>query len=93
VAEATDSNKASVSEAPQAKSVAEIQANLAARRQSLAATVDELSYRVQPSTIAHRATASAVAFFKEPETGQVRWGRVAIVAGGAALLLAGIIRR
>jgi hypothetical protein len=75
------------------RSTEEIREELAVTRQSLAATVDELSYRVQPSTIAHRATASAVAFFKEPETGQVRWGRVAIVAGGAALLLAGIIRR
>ena len=75
------------------RSTEEIREELAATRQSLAATVDELSYRVQPSTIAHRATNTAVAFFKEPETGQVRWGRVAIVAGGAALLLAGIIRR
>ena len=75
------------------RSTEDIREELAARRQSLAATVDELSYRVQPSTMAHRATASAIAFFKEPDTGQVRWGRVAIVAGGAALLLAGIIRR
>lgn len=75
------------------RSTEDIREELAARRQSLAATVDELSYRVQPSTMAHRASASAIAFFKEPETGQVRWGRVAIVAGGAALLLAGIIRR
>ncbi len=93
MAEASDTSEASTSAAPPARSVADIQADLAARRQSLAATVDELSYRVQPSTMAHRASASAIAFFKEPETGQVRWGRVAIVAGGAALLLAGIIRR
>jgi hypothetical protein len=82
-----------VSSEQSSRTAAEIQADLAARRQSLAATVDELSYRFQPSTIKHRAAVGAVAFFKEPNTGQIRWGRVAIVAGGAALLLAGIMRR
>ena len=93
MAEEADTSDKSKPESAPHKSVAEIKADLDARRQSLAATVDELSYRVQPSTIAHRTTASAIAFFKEPQTGQIRWGRVAIVAGGAALLLAGIVRR
>ena len=82
-----------VSDEQPSRSTEQIREELAATRQSLAATVDELSYRVQPSTMAHRASVGAVAFFKEPATGQIRWGRVAIVAGGAALLLAGIMRR
>ena len=67
-----------------------IEAEIAATRAHLAATIDELSVRAQPKEIMRRKVGSAKAGFVEathtPE-GDLRTERVVAVAAGSAALL------
>ncbi|MFJ6216454.1 DUF3618 domain-containing protein [Streptomyces sp. NPDC092296] len=47
--------------APDGRTAAEIEANIAATRRQLAATLDEIAVRVHPSTVAAQAKAKAAA--------------------------------
>ena len=67
-----------------------IEAEIAATRAHLAATIDELSVRARPKEIVRRKVASARSGFVEathtPE-GELRLDRVGAVAAGSAVLL------
>lgn len=81
-----------------ARSVKEIEADLAATRTRMARTVDELAYRVSPTTL----KANALASIKTKATdaafdadGNLRMDRVATVLGGIAgtAIVLGLLRR
>ena len=70
-----------------------IEAEIVARRQALAANVDQLLYEVQPKTIANRQLARVNAQLKgltHTPDGQLRSERIAGVLGAAAVALIGI---
>lgn len=81
-----------------ARSMAEIEADLAATRNRMARTVDELAYRVSPQTLKTKALASLrgkandAAFDAD---GNVRLDRLAMVLGGVAgtAIVLGLLRR
>lgn len=81
-----------------ARSPKEIEADLAATRNRLARTVDELAYKVSPQTLKANALASLktsandAAF--DPD-GNLRYDRLAKVLGGAAggAIVLGLLRR
>ena len=79
------------------KSVQEIEAEIAAARDRLAGTVDELHTRTAPKEIARRQAESAKVKFTEAtrtESGDLRTERVAaLVAAAVALIGIGAIRR
>ncbi len=79
------------------KSIEDIENEIAATRQRLAATVDELAYRAQPKQIALRQKESARAAFTsatQTPDGQLRMERIAALAVvGAVLVLIGLRAR
>ena len=79
------------------KSVQEIEAEIAAARDRLAGTVDELHTRTAPKEIARRQAESAKVKFTEAtrtESGDLRTERIAaLVAAAVALIGIGAIRR
>ena len=79
--------------APRSKSVGDIEADIAAARQRLAGTVDELTFRAQPKEIMRRQKASLQATFTQatrtPE-GELRTERVSAVLGAVSALLLGM---
>ena len=79
------------------KSVQQIEAEIAAARDRLAGTVDELHARTAPKEIARRQAESAKARFTEATrtpTGELRTERVAaLVAAAVALIGVGVFRR
>jgi MYXO-CTERM domain-containing protein len=79
------------------RSVEEIEADIAAARERLAGTVDELHTRTAPHEIARRQVASAKAKFTEAthtESGDLRTERIAALAAAAVALIGlGAIRR
>jgi hypothetical protein len=77
----------------QALSPEQIEARIAARRASLAATVDELAYRAQPKQIARRGVADARRGLTEATRtpdGQLRTERIAAVAAAVVALVAAV---
>ncbi len=86
-----------MSESNANKSVGEIEADIAAARDRLAGTVDELHARTAPKEVARRQVESARTKFTEAThtpTGQVRTERVAALAAAAvALIGAAALRR
>lgn len=80
------------------KSVGDIEADIAAARQRLAGTVDELAFRAQPKEIMRRQKESFEAKFAEatrtPE-GELRTERISAVLGAtsAVLVALGLLRR
>ncbi|GAA1178135.1 hypothetical protein GCM10009584_19620 [Ornithinimicrobium humiphilum] len=81
-----------------ARSVREIEADLAATRTRMARTVDELAYRVSPQTLKANAIASLKTKANDAafdEQGNVRLDRVATVLGGVAAtaIVLGLLRR
>jgi Protein of unknown function (DUF3618) len=74
------------------RSKSEIEAELATARASLAATVDELSYRLQPSTVAYRTGQGVKQWFVDPVTGP-NWLRIGGAAVGTVLVLGYLIRK
>ncbi|SDP19573.1 Protein of unknown function [Pedococcus dokdonensis] len=79
------------------RSVAQIEADIAAARDRLAGTVDELHTRTAPQEIARRQVESARAKFTEAtrtESGDLRTERIAALAAAAVALIGiGAIRR
>ena len=79
------------------KSVEQIEAEIAAARDRLAGTVDELHTRTAPQEIARRQVASAKEKFTEATrtpSGELRTERVAALAAAAVALLGlGAVRR
>ncbi|WP_406831535.1 DUF3618 domain-containing protein [Pedococcus sp. KACC 23699] len=79
------------------KSVEQIEAEIAAARDRLADTVDELHTRTAPQEIARRQVASAKAKFMNAThtpSGEVRTERVgALAAAAVALIGLGVARR
>jgi len=79
------------------KSVQEIEAEIAAARDRLAGTVDELHTRTAPKEIARRQAESAKVKFTEAtrtESGDLRTERIAALAAAAVALIGlGAIRR
>ncbi|GAB3078526.1 DUF3618 domain-containing protein [Phycicoccus sp. Root563] len=72
------------------KSVEQIEAEIAAARDRLAGTVDELHTRTAPQEIARRQVASAREKFTEATrtpTGELRTERVAALAAAAVALI------
>ena len=72
-----------------ARSVKEIEADIAATRSRLARTVDELTYRVSPDTIKTNAVASLKGKVNDATLdadGNPRYDRLAVVLGGVAVL-------
>ncbi|GAA2754680.1 DUF3618 domain-containing protein [Actinopolymorpha rutila] len=65
------------------RTAAQIEADLAATRDSLANTVDVLSARVQPKAMAARVTAKAKSFVVNPD-GSPRTERLLTIGGGVA---------
>ena len=86
-----------MSEDTAARSVEQIEAEIAAARGRLAGTVDELHTRTAPKEIARRQAASAKAKFTEAtrtESGDLRTERIAALAAAAVALLGiGALRR
>jgi type VI protein secretion system component VasF len=82
---------------PQHKSVQQLEAEIAAARDRLAGTVDELHARTAPKEIARRQAESAKARFTEATrtpTGELRTERIAALAAAAVALIGiGAIRR
>ena len=76
--------------APDARSPAEIEADLAATRDRLAGTLDELSERLSPRGVLRRADSAARGAFLTEE-GSVRKDRAALAAGALAVLLGGLL--
>ena len=72
------------------RSPAEIEADIDRTREQLAATLDELSDRLTPRNMARGAGRMVKAQFVDVESGKVRAGRVAAVAGGVATALAAL---
>ena len=72
------------------QSVAAIEAEIAAKRDRLASTIDELAVRARPSEILRRQAQSAKAKFIEAthtSEGDLRVERVGAMAAGLAVLL------
>jgi len=76
---------------------AQLEREIEERRERLAATVDELAYRVQPKVVARRSVAGAQAKVRHATTtddGTLRVERVAAVAGAVLLLVVlAVVRR
>jgi hypothetical protein len=79
------------------RSVDQIEADIAAARDRLAGTVDELHTRTAPQEIARRQVESVKTKFTEAtrtESGELRTERVAALAAAAVALIGlGVIRR
>ena len=79
------------------RSVDQIEADIAAARERLAGTVDELHTRTAPQEIARRQVESAKVKFTEAtrtESGDLRTERIAALAAAAVALIGlGAIRR
>jgi hypothetical protein len=72
------------------RSPAQIEAELDRTRAHLEATIDELTERLNPRSLARRAAESTKARFVDPRTGLVRRERVAVFAGAAGALAAAL---
>lgn len=78
------------------RSAKQIEADLAATRERLSATVDELAYKVHPKTLLNEQKAKTqedlLGLIKYPD-GRIRYQRIAMVlgcVGGAAIALGGL---
>jgi len=93
----TSENSSSKASSERSKSIDEIEADIAAARERLAGTVDELHTRTAPHEIARRQVESAKTRFTEAthtESGDLRTERIAALAAAAVALIGlGVIRR
>lgn len=91
-------DKSATSAAPRARSAQQIEADLAATRQRLAGTIDELAFRAQPKEVAKRQVESLKLAANDathtPE-GDLKTDKIAAAVGGfgAFALLLGLVRR
>lgn len=63
------------------KDLRDIEAEIEATRERLAATIDQLAYRSNPKVIASRQVASVKATYVDPETGAPRTDNILKTAG------------
>lgn len=86
-----------MSDDTETRSVEQIEADIAAARDRLAGTVDELHVRTAPKEIARRQAEAAKAKFTEAtrtESGDLRTERIAALAAAAVALIGiGALRR
>ena len=76
--------------APDNRSPAEIEADIAATRDRLAGTLDELTERLSPRAVLRRANSSLRGTFVAQD-GSVRRDRAAIAAGGVLAIVGGLV--
>jgi hypothetical protein len=76
--------------APDTRSPAEIEADIAATRDRLAGTLDELSERLSPRGVLRQANSSVRGAFLA-EDGSVRKDRAVLAAGALAAVLGGLV--
>ena len=88
----TDSLTSTASKSAPTRSPDEIEAEIAAVRERLSGTLDQISDRVKPSNVAKRQMERARAVVQEPD-GTWKPKPVAIIAGVALLLVVYGIRR
>ncbi len=77
-------------------SIPDLEAEISARRERLAQTIDELTYRVSPKTIINRQTEAAKARFADVATtpeGDLRVERIAAVVAVVAVVGGWLIYR
>jgi hypothetical protein len=75
-------------DAPDTRSPAQIEADIAEARERLAGTVDEIAERVKPANVAKKGKESAKAQVVDPDTGALRMERVAVVGAVVAFYVA-----
>jgi Tfp pilus assembly protein FimV len=88
-ADAADPADAAVAAPPAPVSIPALEAEISARRERLAQTIDELTYRVSPKTIINRQTEAAKARFADVATtpeGDLRVERIAAVVAVVAVV-------
>lgn len=73
------------------RSPAEIEAEIDRTREHLAATLDELSERLSPRSLARTGGRQIKAQFVDAETGRPRTARMAALAGGAGAVIGGLL--
>lgn len=83
---------------PATRSAKDIEADLAATRERLAGTIDELAFRAQPKELAKRQVEDVklkVGGFTHTPDGELNNQKLAIALGGVAavLLTLGLVRR
>ncbi|MBR7830201.1 DUF3618 domain-containing protein [Actinospica sp. MGRD01-02] len=76
--------------APDNRSPAEIEADIAATRERLAGTLDELSDRLSPRGVMRQANSAVRGVFVTPE-GAVRKDRAAMAAGALVAVVGGLV--
>lgn len=62
--------------------LSQLESEIEATRQRLAATIDQLAYRAHPKTIVGREVATIKAHFVDTATGEPRTDNILKVAGG-----------
>ena len=77
-------------QAPDHRSPAEIEADIAATRDRLAGTLDELSDRLSPRGVMRQANSAVRGAFVTPE-GAVRKDRAAMAAGALVAVVGGLV--
>lgn len=74
-----------------ARSPAEIEADIDRTREHLAATLDELSERLSPRSLARTGGRQVKAQFVDVETGRPRTVRLAVLAGSVGAVVGGLL--
>jgi hypothetical protein len=95
-ANATDGVVVATPAAPAPVSIPALEAEISARRERLAQTIDELTHRVSPKTILNRQTEAAKARFADVATtpeGDLRVERIAAVVAVVAVVGGWLIYR
>ena len=79
----------------QDKQLSSLEREIEETRENLAATIDQLLYRVHPKTIVSREVSSVKAHFVDPATGRPRTDNILKVAGAVVGTVAfiAILRR
>lgn len=72
-------------------STGDLEREIEQTRQHLAATIDQLTYRAHPKTIARREAAQVKAHFVDPVTGEPRTDNILKVAGGVVGVVALVV--
>jgi hypothetical protein len=80
-------------ESKQARTAAEIEADIEGTRLRLQGTVDAIAERVSPANVARRKAAAARAQLIDPATGALRTGRVVALSAGVLAVVGLLVWR
>ena len=80
-------------ESKQARTAAEIEADIERTRLRLQGTVDAISERLSPANLARRKAAAARAQLIDPATGALRTGRVVVLSAGVLAVVGLLVWR